>query len=128
MTSELDECPMKALQFCRAHSKQTGFPCKKPVVRGWNVCRMHGAGGGSKPGVHANAYKHGLRSAEVVALRKLANQMRRDLDQTVRERTLRGLITGDVSLSEALFGASGARKSAKIPWLGRDHVPMQSLS
>ena len=31
---------------CTATSKRSGKRCKNPAVRGWNVCRMHGAGGG----------------------------------------------------------------------------------
>ena len=34
-----------ALQ-CTAMSKRSGQRCKNPAVRGWTVCRMHGAGGG----------------------------------------------------------------------------------
>jgi hypothetical protein len=28
---------------CRARSKRTGQRCKAPAVRGFRVCRMHGA-------------------------------------------------------------------------------------
>ncbi len=35
---------------CAAKAKRTGLPCKAPAVRGWNVCRMHGAGGGAPRG------------------------------------------------------------------------------
>jgi FtsX-like permease family len=28
---------------CTATSKRTGKPCRAPAVRGWHVCRMHGA-------------------------------------------------------------------------------------
>jgi hypothetical protein len=31
---------------CKARSKRTGQPCRSPAVRGWKVCRMHGARGG----------------------------------------------------------------------------------
>ena len=34
---------------CTATSKRTGVRCKANAVRGWNVCRNHGAGGGRKP-------------------------------------------------------------------------------
>ena len=27
------------------------FPCKAPAVRGWKVCRYHGAGGGAPVGL-----------------------------------------------------------------------------
>jgi hypothetical protein len=31
---------------CSAMSKRTKQPCKAPAVRGWTVCRFHGARGG----------------------------------------------------------------------------------
>jgi uncharacterized protein YjcR len=36
-------------------------------VRGYSVCRMHGAGGGAPRG-NQNALKHGAHSAETIAL------------------------------------------------------------
>jgi hypothetical protein len=33
---------------CTAKSKRTGKPCRAPAVRGWKVCRMHGARGGAQ--------------------------------------------------------------------------------
>src|ERR1700687_3627595 len=38
--------PMHQAKRCRATSKRTRRPCQSPAVRGWVVCRMHGAGGG----------------------------------------------------------------------------------
>lgn len=35
---------------CRAKSKRTGLPCRSPAVRGYRVCRMHGARGGAPKG------------------------------------------------------------------------------
>lgn len=35
---------------CTATSKRTGNPCQAPAVRGWSVCRFHGAGGGGPQG------------------------------------------------------------------------------
>ncbi|MEM7291236.1 MAG: HGGxSTG domain-containing protein, partial [Pseudomonadota bacterium] len=48
-----DMTPMEkahAAPRCTAHSKRTGLPCKNPAVKGWTVCRLHGAGGGQKAG------------------------------------------------------------------------------
>ncbi len=59
---------------CTAKSKRTGLPCKNPAVRGWNVCRMHGAGGGHGIGKANPAYKHGMRSREAQEMRKAINQ------------------------------------------------------
>lgn len=56
------KCPMQSAHNaprCQATSKRTGNKCKNPAVKGWQVCRMHGARGGSKAGLQANAYKHG---------------------------------------------------------------------
>src|SRR5271163_3645341 len=35
---------------CHARSKRSGLPCRAPAVRGAEVCRMHGAGGGARKG------------------------------------------------------------------------------
>src|SRR4051794_18438369 len=34
---------------CHAKSKQSGEQCKNACVKGYTVCRFHGAGGGRKP-------------------------------------------------------------------------------
>jgi len=54
---------------CTAKSKRTGKPCKSPAVRGWAVCRMHGAGGGAGFGKAHPNYRHGIRTNEAVELR-----------------------------------------------------------
>lgn len=63
---------------CSATSKRTGLPCRNPAVRGWSVCRMHGAGGGAKPGKAHPNYKHGERSQEAVAIRKFVSALSGD--------------------------------------------------
>lgn len=68
-----DKHPMHLSPRCTAMSKRSRLRCKAPAVRGWRVCRMHGARGGSKAGLEANAYKHGGRSREVIALRQKIN-------------------------------------------------------
>jgi hypothetical protein len=55
---------------CTANSKRSGLRCKNPAVRGWAVCRMHGAGGGHAPGPTHPGWKHGGRSQEWVELRR----------------------------------------------------------
>jgi len=45
-TERLFSDPMQmahAAPRCTATSKRTGKPCRAPAVRGWQVCRMHGA-------------------------------------------------------------------------------------
>lgn len=73
-----DAYPMHCAPRCSAKSKRTGWPCKSPAVRGWAVCRMHGAGGGAKPGKAHPNYRHGERSREAVALRALVNALGRE--------------------------------------------------
>lgn len=77
--TKVDAYPMHRAPRCTAKSKRTGEPCKNPAVKGWSVCRMHGARGGSKPGQDCPAYKHGGRTKDAVALRQLANELTRSL-------------------------------------------------
>lgn len=65
---------------CHANAKTTGNRCKAPARNGWQVCRMHGAGGGAPVGPANGAWVHGDRSQEnehdrrkLSALVKLAN-------------------------------------------------------
>jgi hypothetical protein len=56
---------------CAARSKRTGQRCKAPAVRGWKVCRFHGARGGAPKGKANGAWKHGHYSEEAKAERLL---------------------------------------------------------
>lgn len=70
---EIDANPMQsahAAPRCNARSKRTGKPCRAPAVRGWRVCRMHGARGGAPEGEANGAYRHGLRTLEAAAWRQ----------------------------------------------------------
>ncbi len=62
---------------CSAKSKRTGNRCKAPAKRGWQVCRMHGAGGGAPTGLANGAWVHGNRSQAM-------EQNRRDLMALVK--------------------------------------------
>ncbi|CUH47335.1 hypothetical protein [Ruegeria atlantica] len=70
---------MNAAPRCTATSKRTGERCKGPAVRGWTVCRLHGARGGAPEGDRHGNYRHGGRTQEAQAIRKLAMLMRRTL-------------------------------------------------
>ncbi len=73
-----DANPMQyahAAPRCTAHSKRTGEPCRAPAVRGWTVCRMHGARGGAPRGGGHGSYKHGGRTREAVEARKMVNAL-----------------------------------------------------
>jgi hypothetical protein len=54
---------------CRATAKRTGRRCMCPSKHGWNVCRLHGAGGGAPGGEAHPNYRHGLRSKEFMEAR-----------------------------------------------------------
>jgi hypothetical protein len=62
---------------CTAHSKRTGKPCKAPAVRGWAVCRFHGAGGGAPCDERHGNYRHGGRTKAAQKMRKLVNMLAR---------------------------------------------------
>ena len=61
---------------CSATSKRTKKPCMAPALRGWTVCRFHGARGGRPPttGLHTKQAK-----AERRALSELLRQSRKTI-------------------------------------------------
>ena len=63
---------------CTAKSKRTGERCKAPAVKGWRVCRMHGAWGGHTAGSSHPSWKHGMRSREWIETRKHINELSRE--------------------------------------------------
>jgi uncharacterized protein YjcR len=72
-----------------AEAFKGGKPCQNPVVRGWKVCRHHGAGGGAPKG-NRNAWKHGRYSAEALVM-----------NQTVRS------IQNEFQALQTILGAPG---------------------
>ena len=58
---------------CSALAKSTRQRCRCPAVRGWSVCRVHGAGGGAPRGKAHPNYKHGLRTKQMEDIRRLAS-------------------------------------------------------
>lgn len=86
MKNDID--PMQAANAaprCKAKSKRTGQPCKNPAVRGWTVCRMHGARGGHKAGPTHPTWKHGARSQEAISALRFASLMHRNTSQLMTE-------------------------------------------
>ena len=75
--------PFEKSPRCGATSKRTGERCKAPAVRGWTVCRFHGARGGGPKGAQNGSYRHGLYTKEAVEegrlLRELLRQSRKAL-------------------------------------------------
>lgn len=83
MMAKSDDNPMSPVQRlrdaprCHARAKSTGERCRAPAVRGWRVCRVHGAGGGHKAGPEHPRWKHGGRSREAELARSLAHLLRK---------------------------------------------------
>ena len=76
-----DDNPMSkahAAPRCRATSKRTGQPCKGPAVKGWPVCRFHGAGGGHSSGRDHPSWQHGMRAREWIRERHMLNELVRE--------------------------------------------------
>ncbi len=63
---------------CSATSKRSGKPCQAPAVRGWTVCRFHGARGGAPKGKANAAYRHGLYTAEAIEERRVLRELLRE--------------------------------------------------
>jgi hypothetical protein len=62
---------LRSASRCTAKAKSTGERCRCPAVRGWAVCRVHGARGGHAAGPSHPQWKHGGRSQEVTQARAL---------------------------------------------------------
>jgi hypothetical protein len=77
-----DAYPMHCAPRCTAKSKRSGLPCKSPAVRGWSVCRMHGARGGAGSGKAHPNWEHGQASVMARAERKTLAALMREFRQT----------------------------------------------
>ena len=58
--------------------ERTGQRCKAPAVRGWSVCRFHGARGGAPKGKANGAWKHGYYGGAAKAERLLVRLLLKD--------------------------------------------------
>ena len=76
---------MQKAPRCKARSKRTRERCRAPAMRGWNVCRFHGAGGGAPKGKRNGAYRHGGYTQEAVAASQYVRAMVRLLKPTLDE-------------------------------------------
>ena len=70
---------------CSARSKRSGAPCRGPAVRGWTVCRMHGAGGGAPEGPANGSWAGGGRSGDAVATRRAVAALLASTGRLLRE-------------------------------------------
>src|SRR6059058_5144085 len=62
---------------CRATSKRTGLPRRSPAVKGYRVCRMHGARGGAPAGKRNGNFRHGGRTKEAISASRYINALAR---------------------------------------------------
>ncbi len=60
----------------KAKAKRTAQRCRAPAVRGFNVCRMHGARGGAPEGKRNGNYRHGARSKETAQMWQMIKSLR----------------------------------------------------
>ncbi|WP_405051437.1 HGGxSTG domain-containing protein [Sphingomonas sp.] len=58
---------------CLARTR-SGTECQSPAVHGRKRCRMHGGTNPGAPAGNRNAWKHGSRSAETIALLSLLRE------------------------------------------------------
>ena len=68
---------LRAAPRCTATAKGTGERCQGPAVKGWRVCRVHGARGGAPKGSANPRYRHGLRTREAIEERRLLSELMR---------------------------------------------------
>jgi hypothetical protein len=62
-----------------------GQSCQAPAVRGWSVCRVHGAGGGAPPGTAHPNYRHGFRTKEIQSVRQIISVLCKDAKTMANE-------------------------------------------
>ncbi len=76
---------MQKAPRCSARSKRTREQCRAPAMRGWNVCRFHGARGGAPKGKRNGAYRHGGYTQEAVAASQYVRAMVKLMQPTLDE-------------------------------------------
>ncbi len=69
--------PMHLSPRCSARAKRTRERCRAPAVKGWTVCRNHGAGGGGPKGKRNGMYKDGLYTNEAIVERRALSALLR---------------------------------------------------
>ena len=114
---------------CHARSKRTGQPCRSPAVRGWTVCRMHGARGGGQKGEQNGAYVHGERTQGADANRVAALTLTGyNLVVAYHNRGHASSELGDYHWSApSLFDAVANTTTAFSTKLARKAVPMPTI-
>jgi len=69
---------------CTATSKRTRKRCQAPAVRGFIVCRSHGARGGAPRGRANGAYRHGLYTEEALEERRILRDLLQESGKALR--------------------------------------------
>lgn len=69
--------PFQKSPRCTATSKRTREHCMAPAVKGWTVCRFHGARGGAPAGKRNGMYRHGDYTMEAIRLRRWVTDLAR---------------------------------------------------
>ena len=59
---------LRSAPRCLAKTRR-GTECQCPAMRGRKRCRIHGGANPSAPVGNRNAYRHGMRSAKMIAMR-----------------------------------------------------------
>ncbi len=77
--------PFQLSPRCSATSKRTGRRCQAPAVKGWTVCRFHGARGGGPKGQRNGMYKHGLYTKQAIQERRELSELLRQARQTLAD-------------------------------------------
>ena len=60
---------------CSATSKRSRQACQAPAVKGWTVCRCHGARGGAPKGKTNGNWKNGRWTNDAIAERRLLSEL-----------------------------------------------------
>jgi hypothetical protein len=63
---------------CTAMSKRSRKRCRGAAVRGWTVCRFHGARGGAPTGKRHGRYRHGGFTKAAIAERRAVSKLIRE--------------------------------------------------
>ena len=77
--------PYQLSPQCSATSKRTGKRCKAPAVKGWSVCRFHGAGGGGPKGERNGMYRYGFYTKEAIQERQALSELLRRARQALAD-------------------------------------------
>jgi hypothetical protein len=74
--------PYQKSPRCSATSKRTRKRCMAPAVKGWTVCRFHGARGGAPKGRRNGMYRHGFFTQDAMTKRRLLKEFLRDCERS----------------------------------------------